>query len=161
MTDAKNNMTDILKGISAIWLRLFDHKVFLHGEVQFTLREYEQKRNDIEVEQLFFILEKAEDIKGAQIYRVQQSVNLTLSESERNLKEALDICDSIADLERTYEKDSTLKLHRQNNKLEWEQFVDSMTTNCTYIDSTFQQKEVELQKLYDDLRIKLNTPASK
>lgn len=157
--DLVYNMVDILKDIGRIWTRLFDHKVFLNGEIQFTLREYEQKRSDKEVEHLFSLLEQIADLKVAQINRLEESVALTLPHTETKAREGLIICDSIAELEQAYAQDSSIELSRNNIKLIWEQFVDNMSTQCAQVDNTFQEQEKELHKLYDELRDKLDIPA--
>ncbi|XP_031335465.1 biogenesis of lysosome-related organelles complex 1 subunit 5 [Photinus pyralis] len=149
------NSVDICKDINAIWTRLFDHRLFLHGEIQFTLREYEQKRGDVEVDHLFTLLEKIADIKGTQINRLKESVDFSLLDVNDTIKEALSICNIINDLESTYPQDSATELARNSRKVEWEKFVDDMSVHCEEVDTTYEQKQEELQQLYVDLQNKL------
>ncbi|XP_018334841.1 biogenesis of lysosome-related organelles complex 1 subunit 5 [Agrilus planipennis] len=154
LTDV-NDMTDICKDANSIWSRLFDHKAFLNGEVQFFIREFERKRNDWEVEQLFTVLEKVTDIKVTQIDRFKQSVNLSFPQINIGLSKVSNLSDNIILAEEKYKTDTTLEQAREQRKLEWQQFVDNMSHACNNIDTTFEQKEKELEEFYTDLEEKL------
>lgn len=149
-------MNQCFKVIHSIWQRLFDHKVFLHGEIQFTLREYEQLRNDIEVEYLFSLLEKVTESKGTQIDRLKEGVDTLHTSVDLTLKASLDICNKIIDLEDTYKQDPALDIAKQSRNLEWNKFVDNMSEECTKIDIAFEQKEKEIAEVYENLQNKLS-----
>ncbi|KAF5287244.1 hypothetical protein FQR65_LT12288 [Abscondita terminalis] len=118
-----------------------------------------QKRSDIEVDHLFSILEKVADIKGTQINRLKESVDFSLLDVDENLQEALKICHSVNDLETVYQQDSATELARNSRKVEWENFIDSMSIQCEEIDNAFEQKQKELETLYIDLENKLSVSA--
>ncbi|GJQ65769.1 hypothetical protein Trydic_g11947 [Trypoxylus dichotomus] len=149
-------MSDIVKDFGVIWSRLFDHRPFLNGEIHYTLHEFENLRNDTEVESLFLLLEQITDIKTTQIDRVKQAVDLTIKPSTETLAKALNICEKIAQSEEKYKKDPSLELCRQSRKVEWEKFVDEISYRCKRLDNTFEEKEEELQEFYRDLERKLN-----
>ncbi|KAF5283426.1 hypothetical protein FQA39_LY04802 [Lamprigera yunnana] len=88
--------------------------------------DYEQKRNDIEVDHLFNILEKVGDIKTTQINRLKESVDFSLLDVDKFLKEALSICDIVSSLEHNYQEDSATDLARNSRKVEWERFIDNL-----------------------------------
>lgn len=108
------------------------------------------------MDHLFSLLEKVADIKTTQINRLKESVDFSLLDVDKSLKEALVICNSINDLETTYQQDSATELARNSRKVEWERFIDSMSAHCEEIDTTFEEKQEELEKLYLDLENKLS-----
>jgi len=137
-------------------MRLFDHRPFLNGEIKFMLREFEEKRSDREIENLFSVIENAIDIKDNQIERLKHlsSANLPLLTSK--LDEALAICDKIHNIELEKEKDSTLEQNRMSRKNEWSLFIEDISQKYVRIDNAFEQKEEELKDFYTDLEHKLN-----
>lgn len=148
-------MSQLTKDTGEIWNRLFDHRAFLNGEIQFTLKEFEQKRSDKEVEYLFKLLEQITEVKDTQIVRLKQSTNLSISSINNNLDLALNTCRQIEDIELKYKEDTSLALAQEERKLRWEKFVDDMTHKCSRVDNTFDEKEEELQEFYSDLERKL------
>ncbi|GFU17000.1 uncharacterized protein TNCV_721911 [Trichonephila clavipes] len=65
---AEGNVLDrVLKDIGDVQSRLFDHRPFVQGETKFILREFEEKRKEREVQQMFEMLEMVTEIKETQI----------------------------------------------------------------------------------------------
>ncbi|XP_057671960.1 biogenesis of lysosome-related organelles complex 1 subunit 5-like isoform X3 [Diorhabda carinulata] len=147
-------MTDVVKDVSKIWARLFDHKAFLNGEISFMLREFEQKRNDKEVDNLFRTIEDITDIKDTEIDRFKQTEDHVKKLNE-NLEKALDICSKLSDLEDIYKQDTTLEDSRMKRKLIWDNFMDGITSKYSEINSNFEAKEEELIKFYEEIEKKL------
>lgn len=147
-------MTDIVKDVGKIWNRLFDHKAFLNGEISFMLREFEQKRNDREVDNLFRTIEDITDIKDTEIDRFKQTANHVENLNE-NLEKALDICINISELEEIYKQDTTLEDSRAKRKEIWKKFMDGITSKYSDINTNFEAKEEELVKFYEEIENKL------
>ncbi|CAH2239511.1 jg21518 [Pararge aegeria aegeria] len=144
--------------ISEVWSRLFDHRPFLSGEIKFMLREFEEKRGDREVENLFAIVENLTEIKDTQVERISKNSIAALPVLAEKLEQALKLSDQI---EKDYlelqkiNKEKKAKNFEKRQK-EWDQFIDDMNFKCQRIDNTFEEKEEELRDLYADLNHKLN-----
>ncbi|GLV37593.1 muted [Carabus blaptoides fortunei] len=148
-------MSQLTKDIGEIWIRLFDHRAFLNGAINFVLKEFEQKRSDKEVEYLFYLIEQTTNIKDTQLIRLRQTSNVSLSNTHKNVCLALNTCKYLEDIEQKYQEDTSLALAREDRKLRWEKFVDDMTHKCSRVDNTFDEKEEELHEFYTDLERKL------
>ncbi|RZF46262.1 hypothetical protein LSTR_LSTR016347, partial [Laodelphax striatellus] len=85
-----------------IWSRLFDHRPFLSGEIQYFIKEFEEKRSDREVENLFKTLETVSEIKDNQIDKVFSS-GKELKDLKCQLDIAIDRCDSIIENQSQYD----------------------------------------------------------
>lgn len=122
------------------------------------LKEFEEKRGDREVENLFSILEKLTDIKDSQAEKIIKTGETGLPVLKEKLEQALQLS---AEVEKDY-LDSRQVYEQQRQELkekrqkEWDQFIDDMNFKCQRIDNTFEEKEEELRDLYADLNHKLN-----
>ncbi|XP_021200388.1 biogenesis of lysosome-related organelles complex 1 subunit 5 isoform X1 [Helicoverpa armigera] len=151
-------MTELSREIGEIWSRLFDHRPFLNGEIKFMLKEFEEKRGDREVENLFAILEKLTDIKDSQAEKIIKSGETGLPVLKEKLQQALLLSDEVEKdyLEARKEHDKRRLELKEKRQVEWDQFIDDMNFKCQRIDNTFEEKEEELRDLYADLNHKLN-----
>ncbi|XP_061708588.1 biogenesis of lysosome-related organelles complex 1 subunit 5 isoform X2 [Cydia pomonella] len=144
--------------VGEVWARLFDHRPFLNGEIKFMLKEFEEKRGDREVENLFFILEKVTDIKDSQVDKIKKGSEAALPVLSEKLNQALQLCERIEtdylEVQKTCEQKRAE--NREKRQKEWDQFIDDMNFKCQRIDNAFEEKEEELRDLYADLNHKLN-----
>ncbi|XP_063357612.1 biogenesis of lysosome-related organelles complex 1 subunit 5 isoform X2 [Cydia amplana] len=147
-----------LPEIGEVWARLFDHRPFLNGEIKFMLKEFEEKRGDREVENLFFILEKVTDIKDSQVDKIKKGSEAALPVLSEKLNQALQLCEAVEadylEVQKTFEQKQAE--NREKRQKEWDQFIDDMNFKCQRIDNAFEEKEEELRDLYADLNHKLN-----
>lgn len=122
------------------------------------VKEFEEKRGDREVENLFSILEKLTDIKDSQADRIRRNGETTLPVLNEKLEQALQLCEEVEKDYLHIKKESEQKRieNREKRQKEWDQFVDDMNFKCKRIDNTFEEKEEELRDLYADLNHKLN-----
>lgn len=122
------------------------------------VKEFEEKRGDREVENLFSILEKLTDIKDSQADRIRRNGETTLPVLNEKLEQALQLCKEVEKDYLHIKKESEQKRieNREKRQKEWDQFVDDMNFKCKRIDNTFEEKEEELRDLYADLNHKLN-----
>ncbi|XP_022117400.1 biogenesis of lysosome-related organelles complex 1 subunit 5 [Pieris rapae] len=151
-------MTELSREIGEVWSRLFDHRPFLNGEIKFLLKEFEEKRGDREVENLFNILENITDIKDTQVDKIHRIGSTALPVLSEKLQQALLLTDDIEKVYTDKQKDCAKKRleNKEKRKIEWDQFIDDMNFKCQRIDNTFEEKEEELRDLYADLNHKLN-----
>ncbi|XP_047985046.1 biogenesis of lysosome-related organelles complex 1 subunit 5 isoform X2 [Leguminivora glycinivorella] len=151
-------MTELSREIGEVWARLFDHRPFLNGEIKFMLKEFEEKRGDREVENLFYILEKVTDIKDSQVDKIKKGSEAALPVLSEKLNQALEVCEAVETdylkVQKTCEQKRTE--NREKRQKEWDQFIDDMNFKCQRIDNAFEEKEEELRDLYADLNHKLN-----
>ncbi|XP_065166349.1 biogenesis of lysosome-related organelles complex 1 subunit 5 [Atheta coriaria] len=148
-------MSELFKGINSIWFRLFDHRGFLNGEIQYLLRELEQKRSDKEVQELFTILENITNIRDTQINHAKQLIDSLYPPARVDLGQALQTAKAIEDIEAKYKENTALVDSRQKRQLEWEQFIEGISDNCLQIDKKFELEEEKLKDFYKDLQQKL------
>ncbi|KAM3967566.1 biogenesis of lysosome-related organelles complex 1 subunit 5 [Aphomia sociella] len=122
------------------------------------VKEFEEKRGDREVENLFSILEKITDIKDSQVDRIRRSGETTLPILNEKLEQVLQLCDEVEQeyLHLQKEREQKLIVNREKRQKEWDQFIDDMNFKCKRIDNAFEEKEEELRDLYADLNHKLN-----
>ncbi|CAK1544555.1 unnamed protein product [Leptosia nina] len=144
-------MTELSREIGEIWSRLFDHRPFLNGEIKFMLKEFEEKRGDREVENLFSILEDITEIKDTQVDKISRISTTGLPVLKEKLQQALDLTEIIDKDYKEIEKESEKKRleNKEKRKEEWDQFIDDMNFRCKRIDNTFEEKEEELRSLVD------------
>ncbi|KAF7286990.1 biogenesis of lysosome-related organelles complex 1 subunit 5 [Rhynchophorus ferrugineus] len=148
-------MSDVFKDISNIWDRLFDHKGFLSGEINFTLKEFEEKRGDNEVDNLFKTIENLTDIKDTHINQLKDNVNESVIESNRQLSEALQVCNNLSKLQDESNQNKLLDENINKRKLALDKFIDDITTEYSQINTEHEKQEANLRKVYEELEKKL------
>ncbi|CAH0724681.1 unnamed protein product, partial [Brenthis ino] len=145
-------MTELSREISQVWSRLFDHRPFLNGEIKFMLKEFEEKRGDREVENLFAILENLTDIKDTQVEKIIKSSNTALPVLGEKLNQALKLSEEIEkeylEVQKAYKQ--KVAENRERRQKDWDQFIDDMNFRCQRIDNTFEEKEEELRDFIDN-----------
>nr|XP_037278058.1 biogenesis of lysosome-related organelles complex 1 subunit 5-like isoform X2 [Rhipicephalus microplus] len=90
---------NVVKDITEIYSRLFDHKPFLQGEIKFFVKEFEEKRGDREVQKLFEMLEDVTEVRETQIDRACRASDQGLCSLAGNLEVALSMCHRILEAE--------------------------------------------------------------
>ncbi|CAL7939819.1 biogenesis of lysosome-related organelles complex 1 subunit 5 [Xylocopa sonorina] len=149
-------MASIIKDTGEIWSRLFDHRPFVQGEITFFLREFQEKRDDREVERLFKILEYSTELKESQLDRTEQLGDCHLPSLKANVDVALSMCERVLQREQDFDSDIALQENREIRKQEWEKFVNDMSDKCEKVNQTFEEKENEIKEFYIDLERKLH-----
>ncbi|XP_011568644.1 biogenesis of lysosome-related organelles complex 1 subunit 5-like [Plutella xylostella] len=151
-------MTELSREIGEVWSRLFDHRPFLNGEIKFMLKEFEEKRGDREVENLFSILEKLTDVKDTQVDKIKKSGETGLPILSEKLDQTLELFSGVeAEIAEVQKQTEQKRIeNREKRQKEWDQFIDDMNFKCKRIDNAFEEKEEELRDLYADLDHKLN-----
>ncbi|XP_034942918.1 biogenesis of lysosome-related organelles complex 1 subunit 5 [Chelonus insularis] len=149
-------MASVIKDIGEIWSRLFDHRPFVHGEILYFVREFENRRGDREVERLFKILEYSTELEQNQIDRAEQLGDCHLPSLKANTDVALTMCERILQREENCDTERKLAENREIRKEEWKRFINDISEKCKKVDETFDEKEAELKEFYIDLEKKLH-----
>ncbi|XP_055310242.1 biogenesis of lysosome-related organelles complex 1 subunit 5 [Sitodiplosis mosellana] len=148
--------SELIKDVNEIYSRIFHHRQFLSGEINYFLREFEQKRNDKEIENLFSSVQNTIEAKDSTVEKccILSETNLPLLKIK--LDETLTLCESV--LTRGVNKEAEKR--REDNRLArtetWNRFVDDMKHKQSYVENTFEEKEEELREFYSDLERKLH-----
>ncbi|XP_066247180.1 biogenesis of lysosome-related organelles complex 1 subunit 5, partial [Euwallacea similis] len=144
-----------LLDIRKTWERIFDQKGFLKGEINFILREFEEKRGDSEVDNLFKSVETLTDINDTQIYRLRELAYGKIVDANIQLNEALTLCANFPILEESFNQSTLLHENRNKRKDQWEEVMDGITANYSEINREFEQREADLKKTYKNMESKL------
>ncbi|XP_017104143.3 biogenesis of lysosome-related organelles complex 1 subunit 5 [Drosophila bipectinata] len=140
-------------------LRILDHRVFVNGEIESFLENFETRRNDSEVEKLFQVAETVGSLKYDLSDRCigSGSQNLTDLGSEVNqLLEGVNDLLAKAKVERTPStRLQEARLAREKRRAE---FLTNLEHGYRRIENSFEEKEEEIAELYSDLQLKLNIP---
>lgn len=122
------------------------------------LKEFEEKRGDREVENLFSILEKLTDVKDTQVDKIKKSGETGLPILSEKLDQTLELFSGVeAEIAEVQKQTEQKRIeNREKRQKEWDQFIDDMNFKCKRIDNAFEEKEEELRDLYADLDHKLN-----
>ncbi|XP_033232140.1 biogenesis of lysosome-related organelles complex 1 subunit 5 [Belonocnema kinseyi] len=149
-------MAAVVKDVGEIWTRLFDHRPFVQGELTFFVREFQDKRNDREVERLFKIIEYSTDIGQSQLDRAVELGDSQLPSLKANVDVALSMCERVLQREGKFNTENQLKDRRDLRKTEWQKFISEMSEKCLKVDQEFLERENELKEYYVDLERKLH-----
>jgi len=138
--------------ISEVHSRLFNHRPFLQGEVKHFLREFEEKRGDREVENIFSCLERVSELRDLGLPGL---INSATSNSSTSLVANLEVAESmlgrILEQGDTGEVEKTLVASRDAREKEWTNFLQEVQVRCKKIDQSFKEQEDAIRKKYQDL----------
>ncbi|XP_037508094.1 biogenesis of lysosome-related organelles complex 1 subunit 5 [Rhipicephalus sanguineus] len=149
---------NVVKDITEIYSRLFDHKPFLQGEIKFFVKEFEEKRGDREVQRLFEMLEDVTEVRETQIDRACRTSDQGLCSLAGNLEVALSMCHRILEAEDKVNSADDLSERRERRRCEWDQFEQDVKDKVARMDQAFEEKERELIDHYRRIREKLQPP---
>lgn len=138
--------------ISEVHSRLFNHRPFLQGEVKHFLREFEEKRGDREVENIFSCLERVSELRDLGLPGLITSATSNSSTSlVANLEVAESMLGRILEQGDTGEVEKTLVASRDAREKEWTNFLQEVQIRCRKIDQSFKEQEDAIRKKYQDL----------
>ncbi|XP_055714813.1 biogenesis of lysosome-related organelles complex 1 subunit 5, partial [Phlebotomus papatasi] len=87
---------DIVKDIGEVYSRIFDHRPFTSAEIQYFVREFEEKRNDREVENLFLSLQNTSEAKDSGVSKCKVACEGHLDQLQKSLEVALTACQEVS-----------------------------------------------------------------
>ncbi|KAM7359292.1 biogenesis of lysosome-related organelles complex 1 subunit 5-like isoform 2-T2 [Cochliomyia hominivorax] len=152
-------ITQLGKDIYNAQYRVLDHRVFVNGEIEAFLNNFETQRNDSEIESLFKVTETI----GALKYEISDKcINLAatnLKDISTELKGLLNKVDNLViELQKPKEPSEALKEARLERVKRKEDIDSQIKHNYQRVENSFTVKEEEIAELYSDLQFKLNIP---
>lgn len=151
----------VVKDVTEVYSRLFDHKPFLQGEIRFFIKEFEEKRREREVQRLFELLEDVTEVRETQVDRACRASDQGLSSLAGNLEVALSMCHRILEAEDKLSSADDLSERRERRRCEWQQFEQDVKDKAARMDQAFEEKERELIDHYRRIREKLQPPTAR
>ncbi|XP_030558975.1 biogenesis of lysosome-related organelles complex 1 subunit 5 [Drosophila novamexicana] len=137
--------------------RILDHRVFVNGEIETFLDNFEVKRNDSEVEKLFQVTEIVGSLKYDLSERCIALGNQKLTELATGVNNLLCGVEALLEKAKVERAPSAnlqeARLAREQRKAE---FINNLQHSYQRIDNSFEEKEEEIAELYSDLQLKLN-----
>lgn len=120
------------------------------------VKEFETKRGDQEVQNLFETLEVTTELQSGQVEKLVTTCDDQLPTINANLLVAQSMCNKILDQAKHSELDQALESSRQAREKEYSYFLSEFQNKCEKIDDAYNQKEKDLrqhfQKLEKDLK---------
>ena len=95
------------ESILDLYERLFNHRPFLKGESTRFVKEFENKRGDREVENLFKALEVITELQSSKVSKLKESCDETFPTVNANLLVSHSMCNKILDQAKNSELVST------------------------------------------------------
>jgi len=138
--------------ITEVHARLFNHRPFLQGEIKHFVREFEEKRGDREVENIFSSLERVSELRDLGLPGLITSATSNRSTNlVANLQVAESMLGRILEQGETGEVEKTLVSSREAREKEWTNFLQEVQVRCKKIDQSFKEQEDSIRKKYQDL----------
>lgn len=139
--------------------RLFNHKPFLQGEIRHFVREFEEKRGDREVENIFSVLEvvtELRDIGLPGLINTSKETGLGTS-LIANLQVSESMLERILEQGDTSEVEQTLASSREARDREWTLFQQESQVRLVKSEQAAREQEEGLRRKYRDLESRLET----
>lgn len=148
--------SELLRDINEIYSRIFHHRQFLSGEINYFLKEFELKRNDREIENLFNSVQNTIEAKETSVEKCYMLSESNLPILKIKLDETSTLCENVLNRGVNEEAEKRLQENRVEREKLWGRFVDDMRHKQNCVENTFEEKEEELREFYSDLERKLH-----
>ncbi|XP_011449555.2 biogenesis of lysosome-related organelles complex 1 subunit 5 [Magallana gigas] len=140
----------LFRDLNEIHARLFDHRPILQGHINYFVREFEEKRNDHEIERLKKLNEDIRDMKDELLPQSTKGMDLFLANLTAKLKVATEVCNKVEKKENSMDTEF-LEKERVQRKDEWIEFLGQQAKTCEEIDEEFTEQAGILARHYADL----------
>ncbi|XP_054725462.1 biogenesis of lysosome-related organelles complex 1 subunit 5 [Anastrepha obliqua] len=152
-------LSQLGRDLSNAQQRILDHRAFSNGEVNNFLNEFELKRNEAEVENLFTVTEIVGDLKYDLTGRCIALSTTNLEELNREVKQLLLGVEGFLSKAQLERKPSTFLVQsRKERETKIKNFKIDLEHKYERVKNSFEEKEEEIDELYSDLQVKLNIP---
>merc|ERR1712050_308943 len=151
----------VINDVGEIYSRLFDHHPVLQGEINYIVKEHEEKRGDREIERIKITNQHAEEINKEIFPQVYERLMTTVPDFLEKAKKCADACNRVADKEEEWKKSDPLANKRSERLLEWSEFMKEQCKKSAEVDENFEQKFKENEQFYRDLEEKLRLPVER
>lgn len=136
----------VMKNITGVYGRLFDHRSVIGGECKYFLREFEGKRNDREVERLRECQQKVHQIEDVIPKSIEQAV--LLEDLKEKLKTARQSCHNILVKEEEDMHQERREKIKEEAKKDWENFQQQMIEEEDKVKEEFETEAQKLREKY-------------
>ncbi|KAK8375400.1 hypothetical protein O3P69_008326 [Scylla paramamosain] len=137
--------------VNEVFSRLFDHRPFLKGEIEFFKKEFEEKRGDREVEHLFRSLELITEIKEGQIEKIVGSSDDNLPRTIADIQVALHMCEDTLDTETKFISEELLVKKRGERTARLANVQQDVQEKLKVLEETYQEKEKAMRARFQQL----------
>lgn len=136
----------IVRDVSGVYSRLFDHRAVLQSECKFVIREFESKRNDREALRLAEASSKVSEIQE----RIPQCIELAeqLNDVQNQMKDARQRCHNILEKEEQDLNRTRREKIKEQSKKQWDDFLKEMGKEEEKIEKDFMAKSFKLKEKY-------------
>jgi len=136
----------VVKNISEVYCRLFDHRAIVQNECKYFVREFEGKRNDRELERLKESEQKVRQIKEEVPKCVEQAVKF--EELKQELRTARQKCHDILVKEEEDLHQKRREQIKEDAKKDLETFLAEMNEEEENIKKSFEEEAKSLREKY-------------
>ncbi|KAK3871021.1 hypothetical protein Pcinc_023817 [Petrolisthes cinctipes] len=137
--------------VNEVFSRLFDHRPFLRGEIEYFKKEFEVKRGDREVEQLFRSLELITEIKEGQIEKIVGSSDDNLPRTTADVQVALHMCEDTLDTEKKFSSEELLTKKRAERRARLAAVKQDVQEKLKLLEDSYQEKEQAIRVQFQQL----------
>jgi len=146
----------LIKDYGEAYGRLFDHRPVLRGEINFLLREYEDRRGNREQVRLQKSLEYGREIAEKLIPSIVNQISANLTRLNLSLNATTYACQNILETEAPQHSCEWLESRRMQRNTKWAAFVEKMCDRCRAVDDECVSEVKRVEVYYSDLEEKLN-----
>ncbi|XP_071531278.1 biogenesis of lysosome-related organelles complex 1 subunit 5 isoform X1 [Panulirus ornatus] len=144
-------MATAASDVNEVFSRLFDHRPFLRGEIEFFRKEFEEKRGDREVEQLFRSLELITEIKEGQIEKIVNSSDDNLPRTIADVQVALHMCEDTLETEKKFVSEELLAKKRGERRVRLAAVQQDVQEKLKLLEDSYQEKEQAMRAQFEHL----------
>lgn len=137
--------------MNEVFSRLFDHRPFLRGEIDYFKKEFEEKRGDREVEQLFRSLELITEIKEGQIEKIVGSSDDNLPRTIADIQVALHMCEDTLATDKQFNTEELLAKKRADRSARLGAVQRDVDEKLKLLDDTYKEKEKAMRLQFEQL----------
>ncbi|CAH1772353.1 unnamed protein product [Owenia fusiformis] len=146
----------ISKDVGEIYSRLFDHKPVIQGEINYFIKEFEEKRQDREVERLHKMAYHMEELNNKVMPECHNNMEKYLGDIEAKIKAATYMCNKVTEKEAALNSDELLKSSRAARVKEWSEFIEEMCEKSKAVDDNHEEQAQKLLNHYKELEENLH-----
>jgi len=127
----------------------------VQGEVKHFVKEFEEKKGDKEVNELFEIVQKTTELGDFEVDNLKAQCDSVLPSITANLLVAQSMADKILTRDSRSEIEQALESSKTVRDKEWATFNSEVADKRAKVDEAYQQKELDLRRHYKQLEEQL------
>jgi len=140
-----------LKDFFEVYSRLFDHRPAIKSEVNFFVKEFEERRKNQELVRLQQSLEQIREINEKLVAACSQQLQTNLPPLHTAVDDAVVLCQKIIDGESDSNKTDWLTRQRMAREQAWTQYLDAMCKRTAAVDEEFEAEVKLVEHHYTEL----------